>query len=207
METEEGYSYAALQFSFLLAVVFLGQTFLDLKLGFNPSQSPAWKFLASFLAHSGPEHLLNNLFFIALFGSIYELHTSSKEFYKAFLLSALFANLSAFLFYPESIIIGASGGAMGVLAALTVYRPNQVGLVLGVPAPMYMVLIAYILINFVGLSASTGVAYEAHLMGIIAGSLLGYRQREKALLQKEDSDQEEKDWEQKIREWEEKYMK
>ncbi|MFB6114864.1 MAG: rhomboid family intramembrane serine protease, partial [Candidatus Nanohalobium sp.] len=155
-------------------------------------------------------HLFNNLFFIALFGSIYELHTSEYNLYKTFLVSALFANLAAFIFFPDSFIIGASGGAMGILAALTVYRPNQIGLALGIPAPMWAVLIIYIFINFAGLTGAGNVAYEAHLLGILSGAYLGYRQRERPLIPDEDEDsgsEQVSDWEKRIKNWEEKYMK
>jgi len=210
----DDFNWGAIKLSALLTFVFGLQVFYNFDLGFQAFESPFWKFFTSFLAHGGPEHLFNNLFFIALFGSIYELHTSEIEFYKAFVLSALFANLAAFVFYPDSAIIGASGGAMGVLAALSVLKPNQVGLVLGIPAPMYVVLIGYIFINFVGLGGGGNTAYEAHLLGMVPGIILGYRLRDRPLVSdgedvsEENSEEEEfSNWDRRIKKWEEKYMK
>lgn len=202
------FNWGAVKLSALLSFVFGLQVFYNVDLAYKAFESPFWKFFTSFLAHGGPEHLFNNLFFIALFGSIYELHTSEIEFYKAFFVSAVFANLAAFVFFPDSFIVGASGGAMGVLAALTVYRPNQTGLALGIPAPMWAVLIIYIFINFAGLTGGGNTAYEAHLLGIVSGAFLGYRMRERPLIpESEDEDEEFSNWERKISKWEEKYMK
>lgn len=207
-EKFEDFNWGAIKLSALVSFVFGLQVFYNVDLAYKAFESPFWKFFTSFLAHGGSEHLFNNLFFIALFGSIYELHTSEIEFYKAFFVSAVFANLAAFVFFPDSFIVGASGGAMGVLAALTVYRPNQTGLALGIPAPMWAVLIIYIFINFAGLTGGGNTAYEAHLLGIVSGAFLGYRMRERPLIpESEEEDEEFSNWERRISRWEEKYMK
>lgn len=209
-EAFEDFNWGAVKLSALLSLVFGLQVFYNLELAYQAFESPFWKFFTSIIAHGGPEHLLNNLFFIALFGSIYELHTSEKEFYKAFFISALFANIAAFIFFPDSFIVGASGGAMGVLAALTVLRPNQIGLALGIPAPMWAVLIIYVFINFAGLTGGGNTAYEAHLLGLVSGALIGYRKRGKPFVPENDEDSvsdEVGNWERRIQKWEEKYMK
>ena len=211
-EAFDDFRWGAVKLSALLSFVFGLQAFYNLELAFQAFESPFWKFFTSIVAHGGPEHLFNNLFFIALFGSIYELHTSEKEFYKAFFISALFANFAAFVFFPDSYIVGASGGAMGVLAALSVYRPNQTGLALGIPAPMWAVLGIYIFTNFAGVTGGGNTAYEAHLLGIVSGAYIGYMKRNRPLISSEDEeDGEEEDefsnWERKISKWEEKYMK
>lgn len=201
--SERSFKFTAIGLCGVFLLVFLFQYLYGFQPGFNSEVSPWWKFITSVFGHSDAEHLFNNLFFIGLFGSILELMTSRDKLLEVFLISAFFANLSAFLFFQGSYIIGASGGGMGILAALAVYRPNKVGLALGVPLPMWAVLLAYIFINMAGLSASTGVAYEAHLFGLVAGSLLGYQMREKPYIEEGD---EEKNWRQKIRRWEEEWM-
>ncbi|MFB6190587.1 MAG: rhomboid family intramembrane serine protease [Candidatus Nanohaloarchaea archaeon] len=203
--TEESFNFAALQLTAVLGIIYAVQVFTGFDPAFNASQSPWWKFFTSIIGHSGMEHLFNNAFFIALFGSIYERFTSGKIFLATFFAAAFIANISAFIFFPASAIIGASGGAMGVLSALAVYRPNRIGLALGVPAPMWAVLLSYIFINFAGIPAATGVAYEAHLLGMQAGVPIGFHMRDRPYL-KEDEVREEDEWHRKIREWEEKWM-
>lgn len=198
-------NFSALKFCGFLAAFFGFQIFFSFDPGFNASSSPWWKFFTSFFGHSGLEHLLNNLFFIGLFGSLYEGLTSSKMFYGTFLVSAVFANMTAFIFFPNSAIIGASGGAFGLMAALAVYKPNNIGLALGVPVPMWAALVVYTVTQLAGLTAATNTAYEAHLFGMLAGGVMGLWLRDNE--SEEDEEQIEKEnWSQRIRKWEEKYM-
>jgi membrane associated rhomboid family serine protease len=205
---------SALELSAVLLFVFSLQVFIGFDPAFQAGASEWWKFFVSFFGHSGTEHLFNNLFFIALFGTIYRSYTSETLFWSTFLVSAIFANLTAFIFYPGSPIIGASGGAMGLLSALSVYRPRQTGLALGVPAPMYVVLGAYLLINFAGVTGSSNVAYEAHLFGLFTGTLFGLylRMGKSRGKEKKEGDKDERgepaeeNWRRRIRRWEEKYM-
>lgn len=163
----------ALYFCVLLIAVFMLQVFTPFNPGFQAYESHWINFFLSFFGHSNGEHLINNLFFLGLFGTLYELWTSRKTFIYTFLISAIFANITAFIFYTDSFIIGASGGAMGVLSALAVYRPKKIGLAMGVPVPMYVVLFVYIMINLAGIGSATGTAYEAHLFGLFTGVLIG----------------------------------
>ena len=198
---------SALELSAVLLFVYSLQVFAGFEPAFQAGVSPWWNFFASFLGHSGAEHLFNNLFFIALFGTIYRSYTSEKIFWSTFLVSAIGANLTAFIFYTGSPIIGASGGAMGLLAALAVYKPRKIGLALGVPAPMYMVLAAYLVINFAGITGASSVAYEAHLFGLFTGSIFGLWLRDRGKDSKTDrKTSEESDWQERIRKWERKYM-
>jgi len=197
--------FTALKFCGFLIAVLGFQVFVEPDLGFNASSSPWWKFFTSFVAHSGPEHLLNNLFFLGLFGSLYEGMTSGRTFLATFFVSAVFANLTAFIFFPETVIIGASGGAFGIMAALAVYRPNSLGLAMGVPVPMWAAFLLYLGIQLAGLTASNFTAYEAHLFGMVSGSIIGlYLHEDKD--SSDDEDLEEENWRDRVREWEEKYM-
>lgn len=94
---------------------------------------------------------------------------------------------------------------MGILAALAVYRPNKIGLALGVPLPMWAVLGTYIFINVAGLTAATNTAYEAHLLGMVVGAAVGLHLREE-VNQEEEEKLEEENWRKRIRDWEDKWM-
>jgi membrane associated rhomboid family serine protease len=211
METEN-FNFTALKLCGVFTGVFALQVFTSFDPAFSASSSPWWKFFTSVFGHGDLEHLLNNLFFIGLFGSIYERFTNSRIFIATFLVSAVFANLSTFIFFAESSIIGASGGGMGLMAALAVFKPRKIGLALGVPAPMWLVLLVYVAINVAGLSTVTGTAYEAHLLGLLSGGFIGLwlrdEEKEKYSNAKKNSgeDLEEDKWKDRIREWEEKWM-
>lgn len=203
--SDDSFNFTALKLCAVFVGVYGLQVFYGFEPGFNASSSPFWKFFTSILGHSGIEHLFNNLFFIGLFGSIFERMTSSRTLLTTFVVSALFANLSAFVFFPTSFIIGASGGGMGILAALATYRPNQIGLALGVPLPMWAVLAVYVFVNVSGLTAVNSTAYEAHLLGMVVGAIVGLRLREGSKENNED-ELEEDEWRDRIKEWEEKWM-
>jgi membrane associated rhomboid family serine protease len=199
--------FSAIGLCLILALVY----FVQATTGFNPAfqvgGSPE-NFFLSIFGHADAEHLYNNMFFILVFGTVFELRTSSKMFLATFLGTALLANFTAFIFYTESAIIGASGGAMGVLAALAAYRPRDIGLALWVPLPMWAVLLAYLFINFAGLTGANSVAYEAHLVGLFVGLGLGYLLRDQEYLDSEENSEEEDvdNWSQRIEAWERKYM-
>lgn len=204
---DEKFNFTALKLCAVFIGIYALQVFQGFEPGFNASTSPFWKFFTSIIGHSGPEHLFNNIFFIGLFGSILERLSSSRTLLATFLVSALFANLSAFVFFPETFIIGASGGGMGILAALAVYRPNKIGLALGVPLPMWAALAVYVFINVAGLTAVNNTAYEAHLLGMLIGAMAGVHLRDSLRERDEDDeDLEKEDWRERIKDWEEKWM-
>jgi membrane associated rhomboid family serine protease len=204
---DEKFNFTALKLCAVFIGIYALQVFQGFEPGFNASTSPFWKFFTSIIGHSGPEHLFNNIFFIGLFGSILERLSSSRTLLATFLVSALFANLSAFVFFPETFIIGASGGGMGILAALAVYRPNKIGLALGVPLPMWAALAVYVFINVAGLTAVNNTAYEAHLLGMVIGAMAGVHLRDSLRERDEDDeDLEKENWRERIKDWEEKWM-
>lgn len=205
MAEDQNFNFTALKLCVLFIGVYALQVFQGFEPGFNAASSPFWKFFTSIFGHSGPEHLFNNIFFIGLFGSILERLSSSRTLIATFLISAFFANLSAFVFFPNTFIIGASGGGMGILAALAVYRPNKIGLALGVPLPMWAVLGAYIFINVAGLTAVNNTAYEAHLLGMIVGAAVGLYLRDTSE-EGDEEDLEGENWRERIQEWEDKWM-
>jgi membrane associated rhomboid family serine protease len=202
--SDERFRFGAVKLCGLLGAVFAFQVFSNFELGFRASEPVYWRFFTSFFAHSDLEHLLNNLFFIGLFGSMYEAMTSQRAMAGTFLASAVFANFSAFIFFQDSILIGASGGAFGLLAAAAVYRPNSPALALGVPMPMWAGLLLYTLVNLVGITGAGNVAHEAHLLGIVAGALIGLQLRGGD--RSEEKEEDFSDWRSRIREWERKYM-
>ncbi|MCJ7450216.1 MAG: rhomboid family intramembrane serine protease [Candidatus Nanohaloarchaeota archaeon QJJ-9] len=202
--------YYAIKLSIAMIFVYLLQFLLPSltqHLAFQASSflTRPWTFVSSIFAHSQTDlmHLLNNLFFLALFGSILEGEVGSRRFLGAFLLTGLFANLSAFFFYPESLVLGASGAISGIVAALAIYKPRQIGLFWGVPVPMWVAFLGWIVTNLVGFGAESSIAFEAHLFGLFAGSIYGAylrNKRERKKKSKESVDEEE------IEKWEERFM-
>lgn len=172
-----------------------------------------WALFTSMLVHNPADymHLLNNLFFLVVFGTLLELTIGSRAMLGVFIVTGLVAGLAAFQFYPESQVLGASGGVSGIVATLAIIRPKQIGLFWGVPVPMWVVLIGWLMTNAVGIGASAGIAYEAHLYGLVAGIATGIHYRMETEQEEQSSDdrieEADEELEQRIKEFERRYMR
>jgi len=173
-----------------------------------------WTYVTSMFIHATDNymHLLNNLFFLLVFGTMLELLVGSERFLGIFLIGGLVANLSAFTFYPDSAVLGASGAISAVIGSLAIFRPRKPGLFWGVPVPMWVALLGWIGTNLIGTAATGGgIAFEAHLYGLGFGTIAGLylRQLERSTPGQDGYDQRDGPVEideQSIREWERRYM-
>lgn len=209
---QEDVRYTALGLSGLIVGVYvleMGAPWLVDVFGFQAEHvlREPWTIVTSLLLHDAYDymHLLNNLFFLTVFGFILENQIGTKRFLTVFVAGGVFANLSAFLFYPDTTVIGASGAISAIVAALAVSRPRQVGLLWGVPVPMWAVLVGWVGFNLLGVGASGGIAFEAHLFGLAFGAGYGI-----LVLDREnrepDADGEAEDVDIDVEAWEEEYM-
>ncbi len=167
-----------------------------------------WTILTSIFLHNPGDymHLLNNLFFLVVFGFMLENIIGTKKFLGLYLGGGILANLSAFIFYPATPVLGASGAISAIIAALAVIRPRDMGLFWGVPVPMWAALLGWIVTNLVGAAATGGgIAYEAHLFGLAAGAVAGlfFRSEHSRSDSQDDTVDEDIDMEQ----WEEEWMR
>ncbi|MBS3150142.1 rhomboid family intramembrane serine protease, partial [Candidatus Woesearchaeota archaeon] len=94
------------------------------------------------------EHLMYNLFALALFGIILENIIGTKKFMLIFFMSGIVASVISSFFYNSAL--GASGAIFGILGALALLRPNMTIWIYFMPMPMYIAGIVYLIINFFG---------------------------------------------------------
>ncbi|MFB6265497.1 MAG: rhomboid family intramembrane serine protease [Candidatus Nanohaloarchaea archaeon] len=204
--------YASLVISAVVVIVYL------LQLSFPPVTGLSfvaadffhepWTIVTSMFLHSPGDymHLLNNLFFLSVFGFMLENIIGTRKFLAMFFAGGIFANLSAFAFYYSTPVLGASGAISGIIAALAVIRPRDIGLFWGVPVPMWAALLGWIVTNMVGTAATGGgIAFEAHLFGLFFGAIFGLFMREKH--SRPSSERSEEEPEIDLEEWEEKYLR
>jgi len=169
--------------------------------------SQPWTLLTSIAVHAPDDymHLLNNMFFLGIFGTMLEGIIGSRRFVLVAVTAGIAANISAFIFYPGSPVLGASGAVSGIVACLAVIRPKKIGLFWGVPLPMWLVLAGWLLTNTASIGAETGVAYEAHLFGLLFGGIVGIGFRQYMDRQDSDDTVDEID-DDMIRRWEDEFM-
>lgn len=151
------------------------------------SPGPTPIFLTLFSAmfmHGSWMHLGSNMLFLWIFGDNVELRFGTLRFILFYVVSGLVASLTHVLFDPASIIpsLGASGAIAGVLGAyLVLYPRNRVNTlfiikIISVPAwiviGLWGAMQVFTMVNQQSGSGG-GVAYSAHVGGLVAGLILG----------------------------------
>lgn len=128
-----------------------------------------WRMLTSGFLHSmgNPAHLLLNMYSLYLFGRMLEPALGRGRFLLLFLLSVVGGSLGVLLLgSPLTLVVGASGGIFGLFGALFVLQRH-----LGQSITPIVVLIG---INLVFGFLFPGIAWEAHLGGLVAGALTAF---------------------------------
>ena len=147
----------------------------------NPGPLPPWLTpLTDMFVHLGWDHILGNMLFLMIFGDNVE-DALGHVRYLAFYVACSFASDLAYFFSNMHSIepaVGASGAISGVVAAYVMIRPCAKVEVLFVIIPV--ALSAYWVIGLFALSqvwnvvahTQDGVAYWAHIGGMLAGAAL-----------------------------------
>jgi membrane associated rhomboid family serine protease len=169
------------------AFEFVGDAF-----ALNPAQwlvgfplVPPWQLVTYGFLHGGPEHLLFNLLFLYMFGTLLEGELGARRFlvfYFATLVVAGACQLALGLALGQTTpIVGASGGVLAIVCAMATLRPGLRMIFIVVPMTLRtMALIFIALDTFRAISQLKGevshVASFAHLSGALFG-YLAVRQR------------------------------
>jgi len=132
--------------------------------------------VTSMFAHVSDSHLMINLVVLILMGLVLEQRIGTRPFIVLYFGSGLAGTLVfAGMHWGDAglMALGASGAICGVLGAFGRLYPNdQVSLFFIVPMPAYAAVALLVLLQFLLIPFSTGIAYEAHLGGLAAGILL-----------------------------------
>ncbi len=147
-------------------------------------QSPNFHFyqLVTYMfLHGSFQHLFFNMFALWMFGRTLEYELGPRRFLTYYMICGIGAALIQMLvaYYMGeygTVLIGASGGVMGLLLAFGVMHPNAMIMLLIPPIPMkakYFVMIYAAIELFLGASGRGGnVAHFAHIGGMLWGYLL-----------------------------------
>jgi len=145
--------------------------------------------LTAMFMHGSFMHIFSNLLFLYIFGDNVELRFGSFRFILFYLVSGIAASAVHILLDPNSVIpsLGASGAIAGVLGAYLVMFPwNRVNAllffvkVISIPAWVVIGLWGVLqVLSMLSLSHGSGggVAYGAHVGGLVAGIILGLATR------------------------------
>lgn len=158
-------------------------------LGFHPidltQMKQPWTVLTSIFVHEplqvNPWHVIFNMLVLYFFGGFLVGLLGDKRFLAIYLIGGIVGNLFFMLVnlnFPHQTVIGASGAIFAVEGTLVVMRPRLQVFIFPIPAaiPLWVAVIGAFVLTFF----ATGVAWEAHLGGLIVGLIAGiyYRLRE-----------------------------
>ena len=161
--------------NFLLFIATAIAQELILLLGLQPESllHRPWTIVTSLFIHNGLWHIIVNMLTLYFFGTyLSKLVRGSKLLITYFCGGIAGSVLFIFLAPPYSIVIGASGAVFALGGALAVMRPKLKVFVfpIPVPLPLWLAVIGGGLI----ISFFPGIAWQAHLGGLVFGMIAGY---------------------------------
>ena len=131
-----------------------------------------WTIITSMFVHGGWGHILFNMIALYFLGSFLIRAAGERSFLAVFFLGGLAGNaLFILLANPFSTGIGASGGIFALAGALAVIVPRVPVFIFFIPIPMPLWIAVIILIALSFLFS--GIAWQAHLGGLVLGLVAG----------------------------------
>ena len=142
------------------------------------AQQP-WTVLTYMFVHDGVWHLVANMITLYFFGSFVINLVGETNFLTTYFVGGIMGGLFFILLAPQmSVVVGASGAVYALGGVLVMMRPNVK--VMMFPLPVQIPLWGAIIFGFLILALIPGVAWQAHLGGLVYGLAIGYyfRRRE-----------------------------
>jgi len=154
---------------------------LILLLGLQPSSllSRPWTVVTNLFVHGGLWHIMANMLTLYFFGAYLYRLVGKSRFLIVYFCGGILGNiLFILLALPFSIAVGASGAIFALGGALAVIRPKLRVFVFPIPLPIPLWLA--VIGGFLIISFLPGIAWQAHLGGLVFGLVAGYffRKRE-----------------------------
>jgi len=141
-----------------------------------------WTILTAMFVHANILHILANMLTLYFFGTFCLQLIDEKWFWVVYLVGGIFGNILFLFIGPaNSAVVGASGAIFAIGGLIAMMRPNQkVYLYFFIPMPLWV----GIALGFGLTVIIPGVAWQAHLGGLIVGLIAGFffRQRERQRL-------------------------
>ena len=159
----------------------LDQTFDTLDFSRENSLQP-WRWVTSLFLHVNASHIFFNMLALYFFGRVLEDQLSGRQWLSIYFVSGIAGSL-VYGLTNTMPAVGASGCIFGLMGAAMFLKPKEMIRIYVFPLPLGLIAIMYML-SQVALAAmpstGAGVAYVAHIGGLVAGSglMLFYRPKE-----------------------------
>jgi membrane associated rhomboid family serine protease len=125
-----------------------------------------WRLITAAFLHYGPLHLAMNMLVLWFIGGPIENVIGRAQYLLLYVVSGLAGSAGALIVNPNAITVGASGAIFGLFGALAVLEYQHTGNLIGGPA------VTLIVLNLVISFAVAGIAWQAHVGGLLTGGLL-----------------------------------
>lgn len=157
LKTDIGFQYPALENTYLL-------------------NNEWWRLLTPTFLHFSLTHLAFNCLWIYILGSKIEELDGKGLLLFVFVTSSILSNAGQFLWTQQILFGGLSGGVYGLLGYCFIIELDGKRGRYGLPEALYLFMLIWLLIGFTGILSVFGfgnVANTAHLIGMIAGFIIG----------------------------------
>lgn len=144
-----------------------------------PDKVLTFSILASMFLHGGLVHLAGNMWSLWIFGNNVEDAFGKSGYLLMYLITGIVATLAFVAVNPSETVplVGASGAIAGVMGAYLVLFPTArvvsifpVLFFIPIALPSALFLIFWFLGQFALVGVSSGIAWEAHVAGFLAGA-------------------------------------
>ena len=131
-----------------------------------------WTIITNLFVHGGFGHIICNMISLYFLGSFLIRLIGEKKFLVVYFLGGIVGNIFYIFLGPPLIPgIGASGAIFALGGALTMMAPRLPVFMffIPIPVPLWIAIILFLLISFI-----PGIAWQAHLGGLLLGLMAGY---------------------------------
>jgi GlpG protein len=135
-----------------------------------------WRLLTPTFLHFSLTHLAFNCLWIYILGSKIEELDGKGLLLFVFVTSSILSNAGQFLWTQQILFGGLSGGVYGLLGYCFIIELDGKKGRYGLPEALYLFMLIWLIIGFTGILSVFGfgnVANTAHLIGMIAGFIIG----------------------------------
>ena len=135
-----------------------------------------WRLIAPTFVHFSMTHLVFNCLWIYILGSRIEKLDGLSIFLFIFILTGILSNAGQFFWTQQYLFGGLSGAVYGLLGYCFIIELDGRHGRYGLPEALYLFMFIWLLVGFTGVLSFFGfgnVANTAHLVGMIAGFIIG----------------------------------
>ena len=135
-----------------------------------------WRLIAPTFVHFSMTHLVFNCLWIYILGQRIEKLDGLSVFLFIFILTGILSNAGQFFWTQQYLFGGLSGSVYGLLVYCFIIELDGRHGRYGLPEALYLFMFIWLLVGFTGVLSFFGfgnVANTAHLVGMIAGFIIG----------------------------------